>query len=333
MYRRCLFLLGPLLFVLVTLQAAAQTSADFEHTVVELVNQERRSNGAPPLKRNDLLDTSSGAHSDNMAVRDFFAHCDLDERTSPFERMTDAGYAWNSAGENIAAGASTPAAVVAGWMGSPGHRANILSSSFREIGVGYANQPGDARNVRRDTDGNCNVDVTTSGPYQHYWTQNFGRRNNIDPLVIDDEAAETDARDVGLYVYGPVSAQEMRFRNNGGAWSNWEPFSSERPWQLSQGNGSKIVDVEVRDTNDAVYSATDSILLMSLCMARDDQLDLQSQMVDFEMTFEACSLINAGNNFEVNAPGNVTFQAPRVVLGPGFIVSRGARFQASSAAP
>jgi uncharacterized protein YkwD len=57
---------------------------------------------------------------------------------SPFNMLKSFGISYKSAGENIARGYTTPKAVVDGWMNSPGHRANILNSSFTEIGVGYA---------------------------------------------------------------------------------------------------------------------------------------------------------------------------------------------------
>ena len=51
--------------------------------------------------------------------------------------MKDFGVSYRSAGENIAMGQRTPSEVVTAWMNSPGHRANILNSSFTRIGVGY----------------------------------------------------------------------------------------------------------------------------------------------------------------------------------------------------
>ena len=51
--------------------------------------------------------------------------------------LTEAGVTYRTAGENIAYGQSTPQAVVDAWMNSSGHRANILSSSYTTIGVGY----------------------------------------------------------------------------------------------------------------------------------------------------------------------------------------------------
>ena len=94
---------------------------DFVEQVAELVNQERWDNGQlPPLKLNALLNDAAGTHSTNMAERDFFAHCDLDNGDLPWDRMRDAGYNWSSAAENIAAGYSTPASVMAAWMQSSG---------------------------------------------------------------------------------------------------------------------------------------------------------------------------------------------------------------------
>lgn len=237
-------------------------SPTFEEAVVELVNQERWANGQlPPLKHDGLLDAASEGHSANMAVRDFFAHCDVDTKSSPGMRMTAAGYAWNSLGENIAAGYSSPAAVMNGWMGSPGHRSNILSTSRYEIGVGYVLQSGDTGNVRQDQNGDCNADLTGSGPYFRYWTQNFGRRAGVYPVVINREAFMTTERNVSLYVYGTGWAVDMRIRNEVGPWSAWQPFSSDAAWTLSSGSAVKTVTVEIRNGVLSVLSQSDTIML------------------------------------------------------------------------
>jgi len=240
------------------LATLGQTPAE---QVVELVNQERWTNGQlPPLKHNDLLDTSAQTHSDDMAGRDFFAHCDLDTGTLPWDRMSAVGYAWNSAGENIAAGYSDPAAVMAGWMASSGHRANILSTGHREIGVGYTYQTGDQANIRYDSDGNCAADSYNHGPFYRYWTQNFGRRGTVYPVVIAREAYESTTPNVALYVYGSGWAVEMRFRNEDGAWSSWMPYAADVNWTLSPGNGVKTVNAELRN-GATVLSASDEIVL------------------------------------------------------------------------
>ncbi len=230
--------------------------------VVELVNQERWNNGQlAPLKAVDLLHSSSQTHSDNMANRDFFAHCDLDTGTLPWDRMETAGYFWSSAGENIAAGYGTPVDVMVGWMNSSGHRANILSTSYREIGVGYTYQSSDQGNIRGDGNGDCLADEFNKGPYFRYWTQNFGKRSAVYPVVIDREAYEATTPQVALYMYGAGWATEMRFRNENGTWSNWQAYTPDINWTLSSGNGTKTVNAEIRNSTGEVRSVSDTIML------------------------------------------------------------------------
>ena len=158
--------------------------SEWEHDVVELTNQERWNNGQlPPYKMAAELCTSSGTHSNNMGLRDFFAHCDLDTNEEFWERMTDAGYNWIACAENIAGGQTSPASAVSSWMASTtGHRENILNTTYMEIGVGYAHytDPG----ADRYDNGQCNPG-SSGGPWNHYWTQNFGRRCSTPPIVID----------------------------------------------------------------------------------------------------------------------------------------------------
>ena len=230
--------------------------------VLFLTNIERFNNGGlPPLKGVTELMNSSYLHSVAMAERNFFAHCDLDTKKLPWTRMQDAGYDYNWAGENIAAGYSSPASVMNGWMNSSGHRANILSRNFRELGVGYYNYPQDTPDTRRDANGDCTADSQANGSYYRYWTQNFGSRNSIYPVVLELESYMTDSRDVALYVYGEGWATKMRIRNNSGTWSSWMPFASESVWTLDWGNGTQTVSVETRNSLGSVRSASDEICL------------------------------------------------------------------------
>jgi uncharacterized protein YkwD len=233
----------------------------FEEQVVALVNQARWDNGGlPPLKHNPQLDASSEGHSLAMADRDFFAHCDLDLGTLPWDRMIAAGYSYTAAAENIAAGYSSPSAVMAGWMNSSGHRANILSSNLREIGAGYVHQSGDSGNIRADYNSDCTVDENNKGPYHHYWTQNFGRINGVYPVVIEREAPAIDRLTVNLYVYGAGWATEMRFRNESGSWSAWETYAAGKSWSLSPGDGAKTVACELTNGS-SVKTASDDIVV------------------------------------------------------------------------
>jgi uncharacterized protein YkwD len=133
--------------------------------VVTLVNQERARVGCSPLGVSQLLTISAQGHSQDMALNNFFSHTGSNG-SSPWDRMASAGYAAGAA-ENVAAGYATADLVMAAWMRSTGHRANLLNCSFSEIGVGFYDQPNDQPNVRLD-----NGD--TNGPFRYYWTQDFG---------------------------------------------------------------------------------------------------------------------------------------------------------------
>jgi uncharacterized protein YkwD len=75
-----------------------------------------------------------------MAARDYFDHTAPDGST-PASRVTRAGYAWRVVGENLAAGAATPEAAVAGWLHSAAHCQNLMDPRFTDMGVGYVVDP------------------------------------------------------------------------------------------------------------------------------------------------------------------------------------------------
>ncbi|HUP22796.1 MAG TPA: CAP domain-containing protein [Thermoanaerobaculia bacterium] len=298
--------------------AAEDTSP--EQDVVEIVNQERWNNGMlPPLKRVTELDNSSEGHSSSMASRNFFAHCDLDTGKSPWVRMNEAGYFWNAAAENIAAGESSPAAVMSSWMNSPNHRANILSSNLREIGVGYYFQSADQSNIRRDLNSDCTADSFNHGPYHSYWTQNFGSRGSVYPVIINREASSTTSQTVTLYVYGAGFATQMRFSNNGSTYSAWEPYGSQKSWTLSAGGGDKTVWAQLN--SNPIHTATDTIYLSAPCPATT----LQNTTLDGSpSTYQNCEII-AGPSVPVT--GDTTFLANLVRLRSGFSVNAGVEFK------
>ncbi|SOD91218.1 CAP domain-containing protein [Streptomyces sp. Ag109_G2-15] len=124
------------------------TASGVAARIVALVNAERGKVGCAALTLNATLTKVAQAHSQDMAAHQNMSHTGSDG-SSPGDRITSAGYNWSTYGENVAYGYSTPEQVMAGWMSSPGHRANILNCSFKEIGVGLA-QP------------------------NSYWTQDFG---------------------------------------------------------------------------------------------------------------------------------------------------------------
>lgn len=87
-----------------------------------------------PLRWQPNLVQAALRHSDDMQTGNFFSHTGSDG-TSGGQRITAAGYTWRSWGENIAAGHATVSIVVAGWMASPGHCANVMKAGFTDIGV------------------------------------------------------------------------------------------------------------------------------------------------------------------------------------------------------
>lgn len=115
--------------------APFRLSAD-EAAVIDQANAERKKAGLDPLKPNPKLAAAARAHAANMAKQDKLDH-DLDGKT-PSDRVTTAGYVWSRTGENIGWNYPTPKAAVAGWMDSPPHKANILSTDYTEIGIGVA---------------------------------------------------------------------------------------------------------------------------------------------------------------------------------------------------
>lgn len=130
----------------------AISEKNFEAQVVKLVNQERAKAGLKPLTHNWELSRVARYKSMDMRDRGYFSHTSP-TYGSPFTMMNNFGIRSSAAGGNIAEGQSTPQAVVTSWMNSPGHRANILSTNYTQIGVGYA----------------------AGGSGRHYWTQMFIR--------------------------------------------------------------------------------------------------------------------------------------------------------------
>lgn len=105
--------------------------------MLSLTNAERAKKGCGPLRANSALTRSAEGHAVDMVLKHYFAHDSLDGR-SPFDRMKAAGFKGGAMAENIAVGYTSPAAVVKGWMNSPGHRANILNCDYTMLGVGYS---------------------------------------------------------------------------------------------------------------------------------------------------------------------------------------------------
>lgn len=108
-----------------------------ENEVIRLVNIERSKNGLMSLKANWQLSRCARYKSQDMINKNYFSHNSPTYGT-PFDMMKSFGLNYSAAGENIAKGQRSAKEVMNAWMNSPGHRSNILSPSYMEIGVGLA---------------------------------------------------------------------------------------------------------------------------------------------------------------------------------------------------
>jgi uncharacterized protein YkwD len=108
-------------------------------TVFALTNAERTRAGLAPLQENSRLTYAAQLQSEQMESASRLDHVLQGvPYPSPSDRLAAAKYAWEAYGENVAMGQPSGAEVVAAWMKSPGHRANILNPRYTELGIGYA---------------------------------------------------------------------------------------------------------------------------------------------------------------------------------------------------
>ncbi|MBP9719024.1 MAG: CvpA family protein [Candidatus Levybacteria bacterium] len=105
-----------------------------EQKMLTLLNNERAKKELPPLEMEGSLRSLARSYSRDMFARGYFSHY-TPEGTSPFDRMSNAGISYTSAGENLALAPDVDLAMQ-GLMKSPGHRANILSPNYAKVGIG-----------------------------------------------------------------------------------------------------------------------------------------------------------------------------------------------------
>lgn len=128
--------------------AATPTSSELRQAL-RLINDERARAGRGPLTLDSRLNRAAQGHARYMSDAGVLSHTGRGGSTF-VERIEAAGYEpWRHLGENVARGYGTWSAAMTGWMGSSGHRANILGRNFRNVGLGR---------------------------YGHYYVQDFGAR-------------------------------------------------------------------------------------------------------------------------------------------------------------
>ncbi|TBO32947.1 CAP domain-containing protein [Aquabacterium lacunae] len=151
---------------------ASDGTEAFEAKVLELINAQRMLAGLQALWQDTSLQAAADAHSLDMAANNCFSH-DSCNGTSFATRVRGYYSANTSLGEIIAAGYATPEAVVAGWMNSPGHRANILGDAYKVAGVGLVNG-------------------TANSSYRTYWTVDFGgatTSTSVQPVLVPEASS------------------------------------------------------------------------------------------------------------------------------------------------
>jgi uncharacterized protein YkwD len=134
---------------------APQDQAEVSRRVLALTNearaQPRRCGSTPygaaaPLTANARLTQAALAYAGEMATFGYMDHTGRDGSTHA-ERITRSGYRWSEVGENLASGVMSPDEVVAGWLASPEHCANLMDPVYRQMGVAFAVNSHDKRGV------------------------------------------------------------------------------------------------------------------------------------------------------------------------------------------
>lgn len=137
---------------------------EWRQRVIDLTNEQRQAAGLDPLRQNDRLNRAAEDYAKVLALGTCFGH-ECGPVPSVGDRLHRACYTGKNPGENLMAGGKTqdglpdPDRVMAVWMLSPGHRANILDPTYTDVSVGWAfsDVPG--------VDGHL---------YGIYWVQDFG---------------------------------------------------------------------------------------------------------------------------------------------------------------
>ncbi|PKR78183.1 transporter [Halalkalibacillus sediminis] len=118
-----------------------ESNPTFEKQVVTLVNQVRKEHGLDPLQQSQRVGGVARDKSIDMAEHNYFSH-QSPNYGSPFDMLEAYGISYRAAGENIAMGQGSPEQVMDSWMNSEGHRKNILSENFNQLGVGFIKEDG-----------------------------------------------------------------------------------------------------------------------------------------------------------------------------------------------
>jgi len=287
----------PLLLIPAQSTAQSTQTPDLfrdEVQAIYLTNLERRRAGLPPLRWNRELSEAARGFALDVVTNLPSGYCSHTDSTGrgPGERMRNAGYTHVTAwGENSVCGYVTPAAAVRAWMNSPDHKAGILDTRYREMGLGYAYDSSNGRG---------------------YVVQDMALDRNYAPVIIDDEAPSATTPDVKLYIYsqemgsgftGLGASVEMMVANDPNfAGAVWQTYQAEIDWVLAPGDGWKSVYVKTRDALGRTALAFDTIYLGS---------DLPTN----QLSFDGASQVGNGFNLARIEAGNW----PKVQFSMGWV--------------
>lgn len=115
---------------------AVHAAANLDHQVLKLTNAERARHGCAPLRGNPKLAASAAVHTLDMAQHGVLQHPSSNGQDWA-QRIATYYPGWQSLGENVASGFSTPSSVMIAWIHSPEHEANIINCRFTLIGIAH----------------------------------------------------------------------------------------------------------------------------------------------------------------------------------------------------
>lgn len=196
-----------------------------------MVNEQRAANGLPALVSDPTLDAAAQAWANYIGVNHLFQHSTSDWRNSMIS-----GAGWIYSGENIAAGYRSAAAVMDGWMNSPGHRANILRSNYSGVGVGHISVPG--------------------SPYGSYWVQIFA--SSLPRVALGNAPTISGGTAIGQTLTASASGWpgpatlSWSWRSNGSP----IPGATGKTYVPTLSDGGRTVTVQVTGNQAGLYPSS-----------------------------------------------------------------------------
>ena len=248
-------LLALVLFLILLTGPVLAQDEEATDTFYELINEARLNAELPPYGRAPELMASAQRHADDLATHQEASHIGSDDSTIE-ERVAEANYgAWSDGalvGENFWVGFGPVEDAFDWFMDDAEHRENVLSSRYREIGIGAAT----------DEEGRA------------YYVLDFGARPNVLPIFINDGAESTESTDVAIRLSNETArsegqgtlyigrAIEIRINDTqefeGLPWQPWEELVA---WSLADEPGERPVYVQFRDGAGRTTTSFDTIYL------------------------------------------------------------------------